>query len=81
MQALLKCAGNFVVSVVEAKLPTNWDSMSPKCWEAFPQLSGMLIETMKLKCWPKDISGKNAPRKHSYIIEKKCLDQSTSLLL
>lgn len=35
MQALLKCAGNFVMSVVEAKLPTNSDNMSPKCWEAF----------------------------------------------
>lgn len=56
MQALLKCAGNFVISVAEAKLPTNWDSMSPKCWEAFPQLSGMLIDTRKVKRSPRDIA-------------------------
>ena len=36
MQAFLRCEGNLAMSVVEAKLPINWDSTSPKCWEAFP---------------------------------------------
>lgn len=36
MQALLRCADNLAISVVEAKLPTTWDIKFPKCWEAFP---------------------------------------------
>lgn len=35
IQALLKCAGNSVMSVVDAKLPINSDKISPKCLEAF----------------------------------------------
>lgn len=47
-QALLKCEGNCLMSVVEAKFPTNSDSMSPKCWEALPHLNVTLSEIMKL---------------------------------
>lgn len=35
IQDLLKCAGNSVMSVVDAKLPINSDKISPKCLEAF----------------------------------------------
>lgn len=31
MQALLRCEGSLEISVVEARLPINWDNMSPKC--------------------------------------------------
>lgn len=48
MQALLKCEGNSVKSTVEAKVPINSDSMSPKCWEAFTQFNGMLNKTILL---------------------------------
>lgn len=48
MQALLRCEGNSVKSTVEDKLPINSNSMSPKCWEAFIQLNGMLNKTTKL---------------------------------
>lgn len=41
MQALLKCAGNSLRSIIEAKWPTNSDNMSPKCREAFPQVNSM----------------------------------------
>lgn len=42
MQALLKWAGNFLTSTVEAKFPTNWDRMSPKCCEAFPKYKSIV---------------------------------------
>lgn len=35
MQALLKCAGNLSRYFEEAKIPINWDRISPKCWEAY----------------------------------------------
>lgn len=49
MHAWLKCEGNFLMSIVVAKLPINSDSMSPKCWEAFTPLKGMLNKIIKLQ--------------------------------
>lgn len=52
MQALVKCAGIFVMSLVEAKLPTNWDNMSPKCWEAFTKIKwNALLNNEKCNLW------------------------------
>ena len=48
MQAFLRCEGSLVMSVFEAKLPINWDSMSPKCWEAFPRFIGLVHVTMNI---------------------------------
>lgn len=45
MHARLKCEGSFLMSVVEAKLPINSDSMSPKCREALPQLRAYKIRS------------------------------------
>lgn len=52
MQALLRCAGNSVMSIVEANLPINWERMSPKCWEAFPQLNEIEMSIRKLTMYP-----------------------------
>lgn len=41
MQALFRCAGNSVMSVAEAKVLTNWESMFPKCSEALPKRNHM----------------------------------------
>ena len=35
MQAALKWGGSSLMFLAEAMLPTNWDRISPKCWEAY----------------------------------------------
>uniref|UniRef100_J3LHR7 Uncharacterized protein n=1 Tax=Oryza brachyantha TaxID=4533 RepID=J3LHR7_ORYBR len=47
MQAFLKCEGSSNSSLAEANLTTNFDNMSPKCWEASLENSVGRMSTAK----------------------------------
>lgn len=47
IQALLRCTDNCSISFVEAKLPINWERISPKCWEAFTTVKCYVRQNFK----------------------------------